>query len=90
MLLAKHLATHKFTTDLQHQVPELDMMFRRLKLIKCLWHVSCSNPSLQELDVDVLCGKLETCLKSATQNTMPQACERRGVCLRQQQPWFDI
>ena len=44
----------------------------------------------QELDVDVLCDKLETRLKSAAQETMPQACKRQGVHSRKQQPWFDI
>ena len=43
----------------------------------------------QELDVDVLCDKLETCLKSAALDTMPQACKRQGVHSRRQQPWFD-
>ena len=43
----------------------------------------------RELDVDVLCDKLETCLKSAAQDTMPQACKRQGVHSRKQQPWFD-
>ena len=76
---------------LQHQMPELNMMFRRLKHIKCLWHLQQHFLPLiqQELDVDVLCDKLETCLKSAAQDTMPQACNRQGVHSRKQQPWFD-
>ena len=30
----------------------------------------------QELNVDVLCDRLEACMKSAAQNTMPQVCKR--------------
>jgi len=43
----------------------------------------------QELNVDVLCDRLEACMKSAAQNTMPQACKRDGVHSRKHQPWFD-
>jgi len=43
----------------------------------------------QELNVDVLCDRLEACMKSAAQNTMPQACKRNGVHSRKHQPWFD-
>jgi len=43
----------------------------------------------QELNVDVLCDKLEACMKSAAQNTMPQACKRGGVHSCKHQPWFN-
>jgi len=43
----------------------------------------------QKLNVDVLCDKLEACMKSAAQNTMQQACKCNGVHLRKHQPWFD-
>jgi len=43
----------------------------------------------QELIVDVLCDRLEARMKSAAQNTMPQACKRDGVHARKHQPWFD-
>ncbi len=34
---------HRHTLTPQHQMPELDMMFRRLKHIKCVLQLSCSN-----------------------------------------------
>ena len=43
----------------------------------------------QELDVDVLCDRLEACMKSAAQNTMPQACVRHCVHSRTHRPWFN-
>ena len=42
-----------------------------------------------QLDVDLLCEKLETCLTSAASNPMPQACKRHGVHSCTHQPWFD-
>ena len=43
----------------------------------------------QELNVDVLCDRLEACMKFAAQNTMPQACKRNCAHSRKHQPWFD-
>ena len=60
-LLTKRLVTHTLTPHLQHQMPESDMMFRRLKHIKHILQLSCSNIPLiqQKLNVDVLCDRLE-------------------------------
>ena len=43
-----------------------------------------------QLVVDLLCEKLETCLKSAASSTMPQACKRHEVHSRTHQPWFEL
>ena len=45
--------------------------------------------SQQELNVNVLCGRLEACMKSAAQNTMPQVCKRNCAHSRKHQPWYD-
>ena len=42
-LLTKCRVTHTFAPYLQHQIPELDMMLRRLKRIKGVLQLSCSN-----------------------------------------------
>ncbi len=90
-LLTKRLATHTFTPHLQHQMPELGVMFRRLKHIKLATELQQHFIPLiqQELNVDVLCDRLEICMKFAAQNTMPQACARNCAHSRKHQPWFD-
>jgi len=59
------LATHTLTPHLQHQMPELDMMFRRLKHIKRLLQLSCSNTSFHSFSKSSMLMSCVTSLKHA-------------------------
>ncbi len=99
-LLTKRLATYTLTPHLQHQMPELSMIFLRGRddVQKAEACQACLATELQqhfipliqqELTIDVLCDRLEACMKLAAQNTMPQACKRNCAHSRKHQPWFD-
>ena len=80
--------------------PESDMMFRRLKHIKGVLQLSCSNIPLiqQELYVDVMCDRLELAfsrsmhdidISSANLKHYAASWNQDGVHSHKHQPWLD-
>ena len=64
-LLTKRLVRHTLTSHLQHQMPELDMMFRRQKHIKRVLQLSCSNILFHSFSKSLMLMSCVTGLKHA-------------------------